>query len=663
MKGKIEMKKIKTSKRILASVVSAVTLLSSSVISTICPAVVTAAENQNYAEALELSLYFYDANQCGNEVDDNPLTWRGNCHTYDAAAPLSGAQGLSASSKSAIMAQNGGSDKVDVSGGYHDAGDHVKFSMTMGFSTASLAWSYFTYPQSYKETGCEDHLMDVLKTACDYFMKVTYLDGNNDVIAFCYQVASEGEDHSVWTVPESQTMNRTTYWADASHPSADSSGLMAAALASSSLAFKDKDAEYSAECLKYANALSKFTKAYPSATYDGIGSMYASGGQKDDIAWSELWCTLANNGGTLPSSYTPTYQITGNGCYNGSEYDYHLYCWDKVWAGYAALLTEVGYKKDTYVNELKFGLNNKGGLSTSKYNAEGWGASRYNCGLQMAALHIADATNDESYALAAKYQTDFILGNNPSGKSFLLGYGTAWPTKIHHRAANPGNNSSNDNSDAKYTPYGCLVGGPDSNGNYEDNKNSYSCTEPALDYNGCFALTIAGLYARYGGDVNTADALVKSVSEIDENHVFGSWYKSGPGPITTTEPPVTTTEPITTTEPVTTEVTTESPVTTEITTSISVIETSVTETTTSVVQPTGSIPQGSNYGDINLDADVNVADIVKINMYLLNSELNSLTIEAIANADVVRDNFIDTADSTLLMNYVAMMITVDKLGA
>lgn len=98
----------------------------------------------------------------------------------------------------------------------------------------------------------------------------------------------------------------------------------------------------------------------------------------------------------------------------------------------------------------------------------------------------------------------------------MLGYGTQWPTKIHHRAANPGSNSATDNSDAKYTPYGCLVGGPNSNGEYEDNKNSYSCTEPALDYNGCFALSIAGLYSRYGGDVNAADELIKTVSEIDE---------------------------------------------------------------------------------------------------------------------------------------------------
>lgn len=311
-------------------------------------------------------------------------------------------------------------------------------------------------------------------------------------------------------------------------------------------------------------------------------------------------------------------------------------------------MAEVGYKQDIYLNELKFELNNKGGLSTSKYNADGWGASRYNCALQMVALHIADITNDSSYADAAKYQMDFILGNNPSGKSFLLGYGTQWPTKIHHRAANPGSNSATDNSDAKYTPYGCLVGGPNSNGEYEDNKNSYSCTEPALDYNGCFALSIAGLYSRYGGDVNAADELIKTVSEIDENHEFGKWYKSEPiHPVTTV-----TTEPIVTTT--VTEITSTSIITTS-------DDTYTTTIVTDIPQP-DTIPDGSKYGDANLDDTINISDVVALNMYLLNSSDNSLSIESIANSDVVRDNIINTEDSLLLMNYVAMIVGEDVLG-
>ena len=43
----------------------------------------------DYARALQYSLYFYDANMCGEfKEDENKLSWRGSCHTYDAHVPM-----------------------------------------------------------------------------------------------------------------------------------------------------------------------------------------------------------------------------------------------------------------------------------------------------------------------------------------------------------------------------------------------------------------------------------------------------------------------------------------------------------------------------------------------------------------------------------------------
>lgn len=595
------MKRKSIAKRLLTALVSTAVMTASLPFAAAVTS--SAASDQNYSEALELSLYFYDANQCGSGVDGNGLTWRGDCHTYDSKASLNSAQGLSGSSSSAIKSQNGGSDTVDVSGGYHDAGDHIKFSMTMGFSCTSLAWSYFTYPQAYQKTGSEAHLKYILKNFCDYFMKVTYLDSNSDVIAFCYQVASEGEDHSVWSSPEVQTMNRTTYWADASHPSADAAGEMASALASSSLAFKNSDPTYAAKCLKYAKALQKFAAQHPQKTDDGVGSMYSSSSQKDDIAWSELWCALAEGGGKLPSSYTPTYKITGNACYNGSDYDGYIYSWDKVWSGYAALLAEVGYDKSTYINEVKYELNNQGGLTTSKYNAAGWGASRYNCGLQMMALHLADLTGDVSTAEGAKYQMNYILGDNPLNMSFLIGYGKAWPTRIHHRAANPGTGDANANTSAKYTAYGTLIGGPDSNGTYNDSQNAYQFTEPALDYNGCFALAISGLCARYGGDTTTAKTVLANAPEIKKNFSYGS-------------------------------------------------------SSSSTTEPTTSQQTAAKYGDVNEDGGVDISDVVKVRRYLINQNKYPLSEQAAKNADVQSPGSgISAQDAVAIQQYILGTLT------
>ena len=504
-----------------------------------------------YGDALKLSLYFFDANQCG--ADDNVLTWRGKCHTYDAEASLSSAKGLSSSSVAAIKAANGGLDTVDVSGGYHDAGDHLKFSNTMGYSCTNLAWSYFENPESYKETGSEDHLLYILKKMCDYFMKVTYLDDSGNVIAFCYMVGDD-QDHNIWTAPEVQTQNRPTYWADASNPSVDASGHMAAALAATSLAFRDKNADYADACLKYANALEKFTEKYPKATYEGIGSYYSCGNIEDKVAWSDLWCAIANNNGKLPDSYQAQY-TPSNGVYNGSIYDYWVYSWDKVWGGYSALLYSMDPQKySAHGSELVFDMDQLVGNKNQAYYpvGGGWGASRYNCAWQMYALTYAKYTSgQDKYNEYAQGQMDYLLGNNPANRSYLIGFGDSYPQHIHHRAANP------DKDTAKYILYGTLVGGPtDANGSYDDNTNSYSCTEPALDYNGCFALAIAGLYAVYGGSTTAAQGAIASASEINSDFVFSYGGE-------TPQPGTTTTEQTTTTTEETTTTTEESTVTTE----------------------------------------------------------------------------------------------------
>lgn len=71
----------------------------------------------------------------------------------------------------------------------------------------------------------------------------------------------------------------------------------------------------------------------------------------------------------------------------------------------------------------------------------------------------------------------------------------------------------------------------------------------------------------------------------------------------------------------------------------------------------------TKYGDLNNDDDVSVSDVVKLNLYLLNNTENPLDAVALANADCVRDGIIDSSDSSLIMNYIAMMVTYDKLGA
>ena len=76
------MKNLKTlSKKLTAAAASAVMALTSLGVSV--PAVANA-EDKDYYKALAMSLYMYDANACGKGISDGPLTWRGDCHTYDS---------------------------------------------------------------------------------------------------------------------------------------------------------------------------------------------------------------------------------------------------------------------------------------------------------------------------------------------------------------------------------------------------------------------------------------------------------------------------------------------------------------------------------------------------------------------------------------------------
>jgi hypothetical protein len=539
MRGVFTMKNFaKLPKKLTAAAASAVMALTSASIS---PVTANAADN-DYYKALAMSLYMYDANACGNGITDGPLTWRGDCHTYDSAASVGSLDG---SLKSAVDPDGDG--KVDVSGGFHDAGDHIKFNLTIGFGMNSLALSEYLNPGVYEKAGCKDHLIYELKWGADYLMKTTFLDSSGNVAAIAHVVANGGEDHAIWSAPEAQTYARPIYWLTANKNNSPVCCEMAAGLAGTAYVVKDSDPEYADKCIKYAKALLEFGQKHVGNEGGGLADFYGTDAQyQDEEAMAQAWLWI-NKAGEKPS------RVPKNKDYGDAQYDGWVYCWNKVWQGYAALMYKATGDQ-AFADELKVELEGQGGLKVGTYNADGWGASRYNCAKQMDALALANGDKDSDYAKGAKYQMDHILGDNSLGYSFLLGYGDKWPVHIHHRAANPGTdaNGASSNPSAKYTAYGLLVGGDDKSG-YQDQTDKYQYTEGALDYNGCFAVACAGIANLYGGDAAAMPALAKQAKEINENFKFGdsspvvTTTSDNNGTITTTTTATTTPEITTTT--------------------------------------------------------------------------------------------------------------------
>lgn len=639
------------------------------------------AADHNYMEALAMSLYFYDSNACGKGITDGPLTWRGDCHTYDAEASVGSLDG---SLKSAVDPDGDG--KVDVSGGWHDAGDHIKFNLTIGFAMSSLGMSEYFNPGIYEKAGCRDHLEYELRWGADYLMKTTFLDDSGNVAAIAGTVADGNVDHGIWSSPEVQTYDRPVYWLTASKNNSAVCGEMACGLLASAYVLKDSDPAYSAECVKYAKALIDFGTKNKGNNCDGMSFYSTDSMCEDEMALASAWLYVLGEGDK------PALEPNA-GQYNG-VYDYYLYSWDKVWQGYAALM----YKAtgdSVFVDELKFELNNQGGLSEGTYNANGWGASRYNCAKQMNSYLIADGDPSSSYAKGAKYQIDTILGDNSTGYSFLIGFGDSWPTHIHHRAANPGGDgvTSAQNPEAKYTNYGMLVGGLDGSG-YEDHADRYQYTEGALDYNGCFAIACSFAAALYGGDAATFDAVKKSADEINDSFKFAEGDPKPPVPPETT---TVTTVPVTQPTTVATTVPGGDQKEQEFTDVISeigndyvvfkdkgrftvarsedlekfrAIGTGKTVTVNFLdykgdqIMVLNSIKAESEdivYGDANCDGTVSIADSTAILQHLGNQDKYGLSEQGLKNADIDGKSGVTTEDSLTIQMIDAKLLTIDQI--
>ena len=128
-----------------------------------------------------------------------------------------------------------------------------------------------------------------------------------------------------------------------------------------------------------------------------------------------------------------------------------------------------------------------------------YGSCRYNAAAQMCAAVYAKETGDKRFSDWAVTQMDYILGNNPMGYSYLVGYGDQYASHPHHRASHGSTTLNMDDPvDQVHILWGALVGGPDETDKHVDLTKDYIYNEVAVDYNAAFTGALAGLYDLYG---------------------------------------------------------------------------------------------------------------------------------------------------------------------
>ena len=478
----------------------------------------------NYAEALQKTLYFLEAQQNGMLSSNNRVVWRGPSCLLD------------------------GSDiQRDLAGGWFDAGDHWTANLTMSFCAMTLAWSAVEQPDGWLKTGQMDELLESLIHVNRYFLKCVLnpdcADPARDLDVAIGCGGREGVDppnvHAIWAGAELAHLmtNRPTFRLNKDCPGGDIPGAMAAAMASSAMVirqhgsllkgkkgFEDFDSSaFADELLDRAAKLAVFAEAQmgpvlndkaPKEEQEAVARnrllALRSDGQKVEIGYRSApapqvftaltWLARAAQTPAQQAKWKAAAEAMYEGAYKAEYFndwwkDFSAGSLGKVGA-YNMLRLDPGAEK--YHNELQYYTlriaeyaATPGGLRLREWSAHEYGSLRHANNAATIALYYSDLvehapvlsgntwwkhgkSNAEVKQLLiteGRRPVDYALGANPYGRSFLVGFGNQPFNDVHHRGAFgawAGFNHFIDGkperrAEARHILYGALVAGPDHN--------------------------------------------------------------------------------------------------------------------------------------------------------------------------------------------------------
>ncbi len=377
-----------------------------------------------------------------------------------------------------------------------------------------LSWGVNQYKSAYQASGQLSYALDAIKWGTDYILKAHTAPNE-----FWGQVGLGDVDHAYWGPAETMTMARPAFKIDAQHPGSDLAGEAAAALASASIIFRPTDAAYADRLLQNAVELYNFADTYRGKYSDSIpdaAKFYNSySGYNDELVWGAAWLHKAI---VATGKTDTTYLNKAESYYQGLNKNW-TQSWDDKSYGAAILLAqETGNSK--YRNDVEGWLNywsDKSGAGV-KYTPGGlawldqWGSLRYSANTAFLAGIYSDTVKDYNnrYSNFANQQINYILGDNPNHRSYVVGFGNNPPINPHHRGAHGSTtNNINDPVNNRHVLTGALVGGPSApNDNaYTDDRTNYVTNEVALDYNAGFTGALARMYDELG---NRQSSLVQT---------------------------------------------------------------------------------------------------------------------------------------------------------
>ncbi|XP_057550900.1 endoglucanase 8-like [Amaranthus tricolor] len=449
----------------------------------------------NYMDALRKSILFFEGQRSGKLPPDQRLRWRRHSALTD-----------------------GHTVGRDLTGGYYDAGDNIKFGFPMAFSVTLLAWSVVDFGKNMR--GELSNALKAVRWGTDYLLKVTSEMPNKMYV----QVGDPYSDHYCWERPEDMDTLRTVYAIDRNHPGSDVAGETAAALAAASIVFRTHDRAYSHALLNRAVKVFEFADnyrgAYSSSLQRAVCPFYCDfNGYQDELLWGAAWLHKA----TGRREYRE--YIVKNEFILRAGDTINEFGWDNKHAGINILISKEvlmggandlrNFKNnaDDFICSVIPGVSNlqvqyspggmlfkDGGSNMQHVTSLSFLLLAYSNYLSHSNHQVPCGGISASSTLLkqlAKRQVDYILGDNPLRMSYMVGYGSHYPQRIHHRGSSlpsvhvhPAHIGCKAGSTYFLSPnpnpnklVGAVVGGPNVTDAFPDSRPYFQESEPTTYIN------------------------------------------------------------------------------------------------------------------------------------------------------------------------------------
>ncbi|KAL0303867.1 UNVERIFIED_CONTAM: Endoglucanase 12 [Sesamum radiatum] len=275
---------------------------------------------------------------------------------------------------------------VDLVGGYYDAGDNVKFGLPMAFTVTMLSWSVVEFGPQIKARNELANALAAVKWGTDYLIKA----------------------HPEPNVLYGQLFDFAT----------------------------------------------KYTGLYQNSIPDAA-EFYKSSGYEDELLWAAAWLARATNDNSYVEFLTK----------NVNSGTSSMFSWDDKNVGAQVLVTkgilEQKYSGYGSLGQLKTSAEQficnciqKGNSNTRRTGAGllwfgDWNNLQYVTSTSFIIAAYADILTATSSTLQcaqggarpedliafARSQVDYILGTTPKQMSYMVGVGSNYPKRVHHRGA------------------------------------------------------------------------------------------------------------------------------------------------------------------------------------------------------------------------------------